>query len=381
MRCLRLILLIGLGVVSLSIAGAGRDRPGDPAGSLWGVRIQAPWFAAQVVQAVGIQATSQPVATPMPTDTPPLPTDTPVPPTVAPISATITPTPGERQIVVEAFLDVTGPGGLACPGCDRIYSSSDQAANAVNPLPNMDFLLKEADTGRLLARQTTTLDAQGRARTTFRVPGDVTGNLIVELASSPAGFELCPNMSPSRTIRPDDFILGTHLEQFPFWRGCILPSPTPTQTAAAPAVATPTPRATPTVVKPEATPTKVEATPPPSTPVATQPPSAPVATQSPAVPTETPSEQPRLPITGDPTVPLWGFLALGAAVLLALSHVWRWIFATSASEAVPASPPSPPRRNETVRDEPVAGLMGLAVVLIGMGLLLLGAVWKRCTRR
>jgi len=276
---------------------------------------------------------------------------------------------------VEAFLDVTGPGGLACPGCDRIYSSSDQAANAANPLPNMDFLLKEADTDRLLARQTTTLDTQGRARTTFRVPGDLAGDLIIELASSPPGFELCPNMSLSRTIHPDDFILGTHLEQFPFWRGCELPSPTPTRTIVVPAEASPTvPRATPTVVKPQATPTAAEATASPAAPATT---GAPMA----ATPQATP--RPSLPITGGPVTPLWGFLALGAAVLLALSHAWRWARAAFATEAPTAVSASSLRQDQRA-DRGVssaAGLMGLAVALIGLGLLLLRSAWERSTRR
>lgn len=326
---------------------------------------------------------------PAPTATPTVP-----PPTATPVPPTPTSTPAEQQIVVEAFLDVTGPGGLACPGCDRIYSSADQAANAVNPLPNMDFLLKEATTGRLLARQTTTLDTQGRARTVFRVPGDLTQELIVELAAPPAGFELCPNMSRTRRIRPGDFILGTHLEQFPFWRGCLLPSPTPTGTAAVPAEASPTPpRATPTVVKPRVTPTvtQVPASPTPRSPTprkgATGTPVAETRVTATVTFTPTATAQPQLPITGGPITPLWGLLALGAAVLLALSHLWRWIGAAFAGEAratgsVPAAvEKSPVPSSDEKDDSQVMALLGLAVALISLGVVLLRTAWKRLAQR
>ena len=256
----------------------------------------------------------------------------------------------------------------------------------------MDFLLKDAATGRLLARQTTTLDAQGRARTVFRVPGDLTQELIVELAAPPAGFELCPNMSRTRRIRPGDFILGTHLEQFPFWRGCLLPSPTPTGTAAVPAEASPTPpRATPTVVKPRVTPTTTPVPPSPTpsksaakgatgTPVA----AAPVTATVTVAPTAT--TQPQLPITGGPVTPLWGLLALGAAVLLALSHLWRWIGAAFASEtpatgSVSVAVEGSPTPSDAQEDSWVMALMGLAVAFIGLGVVLLRTAWKRLARR
>lgn len=182
-----------------------------------------------------------PTATPIPPSATPIPpTRTPAPPTATPQPPTATPVPTatllpERSIVVEAFVDVTGPGGLQCPGCDRIFSSSDQAANAVDPLPDIDFILREADTGRLLARQTTAIDTQGRARTRFLIPAGFDKTLRVELASMPAGYQLCPNVGPTRIIEPDDFILGTHLEQYPFWKGCQLPEPTvePSPTATA----------------------------------------------------------------------------------------------------------------------------------------------------
>ena len=318
---------------------------------------------------------------PAPTVTPTFP-----PPTATPLPPTSTPTPVEQQIVVEAFLDVAGPGGLACPGCDGIYSPADQAANAVNPLPNMDFLLKEAATGRVLARQTTVLDTQGRARTVFRVPGDLTQDLIVELAAPPAGFELCPTTSRSRRIRPEDFILGTHLEQFSFWRGCPLPSPTPTGTAAVPAEASPTaPRATPTVAKPRATPTatRVIASPTPVEGVTGTPMAEALLTVT-ATLTGTP--QPRLPVTGDPITPLWGLLALGAAVLLALSHIWRWISAAfaggaSASTATAVEAESPRTPSAREEDSWVVALMGLAVALISLGVVLLRTAWNRFARR
>lgn len=200
----------------------------------------------------------EPTGTPIPpTATPVPPTETPIPPTATPVSPTATPLPTEtslpeRSVVVEAFVDVTGQGGLQCPGCDRIFSSSDQEANATDPLPNMDFILRAAETGRLLARQTTTLDTQGRARTRFRIPAGFDQEVIVELASVPNSYQLCPNMEPARTIQPDDFILGTHLEQFSFWRGCevpeptLEPSPTSTATPRSPTTSTATPRRSPT---------------------------------------------------------------------------------------------------------------------------------------
>ncbi|MFQ5594641.1 MAG: SH3 domain-containing protein [Anaerolineae bacterium] len=197
-----------------------------------------------------------PTATPVPPSATPIPpTPTPAPPTATPMppTATLAPTATllpERSIVVEAFVDVTGPGGLQCPGCDRIFSSSDQAANAVDPLPDIDFILREADTGRLLARQTTTIDTQGRARTRFLIPAGFDKALRLELASMPDGYQLCPNIGPTRAIEPEDFILGTHLEQYPFWKGCQLPEPTVEPSP----VATATPQPSPTSPSPTLTP-------------------------------------------------------------------------------------------------------------------------------
>ncbi|MFQ5340774.1 MAG: SH3 domain-containing protein [Anaerolineae bacterium] len=209
-----------------------------------------------------------PTETPVPpSPTPRPPTPTPRPPTATPAPPTTTPVPTatslpERSIVVEAFVDVTGPGGLQCPGCDRIFSSSDQAANAVDPLPDIDFILREDDTGRLLARQTTSIDTQGRARTRFQIPAGFDKALRVELASMPDGYQLCPNVGSTRIIEPDDFILGTHLEQYPFWKGCQLPEPTvePSPTATATPQPSPSPSLTsatsPTLtLTPAATPT------------------------------------------------------------------------------------------------------------------------------
>ncbi len=194
-----------------------------------------------------------------PTPRPPTPTPVPQSPTPAPQLPTATPMP-ERSIVVEAFVDVAGSGGLQCPGCDRIFSSSDQAANAADPLPNLEFVLREVDTNRILARQTTSRDAQGRAHTRFLIPAGFDKSLRVELATMPDGYQLCPNVSPVRTINPDDFVLGTHLEQYPFWKGCQLPSPTvePSPAATAVPAASPTPIPLP-AASPTATPTALPA--------------------------------------------------------------------------------------------------------------------------
>ncbi|MFQ5856560.1 MAG: SH3 domain-containing protein [Anaerolineae bacterium] len=368
---------------------ASASRTIKPADFILGTHEEAyPFWAGCALQ---IQ---EPTATPVPTSSP-----TPVPPTATP-EPTNTPLP-ERSIVVEAFVDVTGPGGLQCPGCDRIFSSADQVANAADPLPNMDFILRDAATGRLLARQTTTQDTQGRLRTTFRIPAGFDSTLKVELASVPGGFQLCPNVGPSRTVKPDDFILGTHLEQFPFWKGCEIPEPSPTPTTEPPASPGPTATA---VVSPTPTPTTttggtlaavvtahglnvrtgpgieyprlgavaggtkltlggrnergtwvlgqapeaglegwlsaaymdidgdVLALPvteigPPGELQATA--IAPAATPTVArtgtvTPTATVVPD-KLPLTGGLSMPIWGLLALAAAILLALSHVWRWL--------------------------------------------------------
>lgn len=386
---------INLKVLLLSIVVAGYMLV---SASVSTALARSPFWAGSLLQ-------EEPTATPVP------PTSTPVPPPATPQPPTPTPLP-ERVIVVEAFADVTGEGGLACSGCDRIFSSSDQIANAADPVPNVDFILRDVETGRLLARQTTAMDTQGRARTRFQIPAGFDREVRVELASTPGGYQLCPNVGQARTIGPDDFILRTHLEQFPFWKGCEAPEPTaPTAT---PILVVTEPEASPTAgpaVEPSPTsvpsgapgtltavvtahglnvrtgpgvnysrlgavtgdtqlvldgrnqsgtwvrgraaeqdlegwlsvpymdiagdvmtlpvveagaPSDVQAT-------ATEPAATPTDAGAATVePTETVIPD-KLPVTGEVDIPAWGLLAMAAALLLAMSHMWRWIRGAAAN--------------------------------------------------
>jgi uncharacterized protein YraI len=238
-------------------------------------------------------------------------TPAPASPTPAPPSPTLQPTATpstvglpERTIVVEAFVDVAGPGGLDCPGCDQIFSSTDQSANTADPLPDLTFRLTEADTGRLLGRQTTHLDIQGRARTSFRLPAGFGAAVIVALDSSAGNYQLCPNSAPRRRIASGDFVLNTRLEQFPFWRSCALTTPAPAPASLV--TATPTrPAATARPVPPTgtATPVPATATATPVTPTATATRTAP-PTPTPHTPTVTPS--PLIPTATTTRTPLPG---------------------------------------------------------------------------
>lgn len=227
-----------------------------------------------------------------PTSAPASPTSVPPSPTAQPTATVSTAGLRERTIVVEAFVDVAGPGGLECPGCDQIFSSADQSVNATDPLPDLTFRLIEADTGRLLGRQTTHMDVQGRARTSFRLAAGYDAAVIVVLDSSPSDYQLCPNTTLRRRIAPGDFVLNTRLEQFPFWRGCELPTRTPARTSTATSTLTQTATATPVTPTITTTPVSPTVTPTPVTPTATATAAPPTATPTPVTPTATATRTP-----------------------------------------------------------------------------------------
>ncbi|MFQ6058314.1 MAG: hypothetical protein ACE5MB_05450 [Anaerolineae bacterium] len=213
------------------------------------------------------------------------------------------------QIFVDAFLDTVGVGGQACPGCNGQFDGGDWWGESFKPLPPVDFILRDAATGEEIQRATARkAPGTGIAKAYFGVP--LRDKFTLELAEVPAGFQLCPNCPPRRTIKARDFDLGMRFERYFFWFGCPTKTATPTRTP----TRTPTATASPTSTRtPTSTPT-LTGTPPTmtSTPTATGTPptltSTPTATGTPPTPTSTPTATgtpptPTFTATGTPPTP------------------------------------------------------------------------------
>ena len=132
------------------------------------------------------------------------------------------------DIFVIGFVDIFGGDDPDCPGCDGEYTSEDEDFARSNPLPALEFIVKDS-TGTEVARVTSE-ELSTLQRATITVPALAEGEeYTLELVGAPAGWELCPNESKTRTLTADDFQLGDSTrEDFHFWQGCDVVQPTAT---------------------------------------------------------------------------------------------------------------------------------------------------------
>ena len=128
---------------------------------------------------------------------------------------------GQARIAVAVFPDLAGPGpgSEGCPGCDGAFTAEDTAANAADPLPALEVVLKGAD-GTELDSNTTSGLANGRQVTFFSV--EAAGDYLVDIQDLPIGWEACPDVTLARELGPDDFdeTTGFASVEFHLWRGC-----------------------------------------------------------------------------------------------------------------------------------------------------------------
>lgn len=159
--------------------------------------------------------------------------------TTASVQAAPEPQAATVTIIVLGFVDVFGGNDPDCPGCNGEFDPEDQDHADQDPLAAFTVIVRDAS-GAQIARETTQSLA-GLQRVSIDVPEGA--EFTVELEGDPAGWELCPNESPTRTLTSEDFQLGNALEEFHFWHGCAsMPTRTPTTTGA---TATPRPTVTP----------------------------------------------------------------------------------------------------------------------------------------
>lgn len=207
-------------------------------------------------------------------------------------------------LTVRVFSDTVGVASDACPGCNGILDSGDRGV----PLPPMEIVVRDGDTGEIIARQWTRyLTDGGGSYAAFLL--EPRKKFRVELTEIPADYELCPNSPQVRQLEATDFTHRYALVSFSLWHGCpvsftpsptVTLSPTPSFTPVPPATATVTPTPTPT---PLVTPTVTRTFTPPATPTATE--------------TPTPS-----PVAHEVRVPLVGrnFCPAGATIM---GQVWE----------------------------------------------------------
>ncbi|MCE7937340.1 MAG: hypothetical protein DYG90_01840 [Chloroflexi bacterium CFX6] len=143
------------------------------------------------------------------------------------------------------FVDVAGGDDPNCPGCDGEFGEEDEDFATNNPLPELEFIVKDQGGTEIASGFTEPLANLQRAQ--IEVPELLDGEeYTLELVSPPNGWQLCPNESASRTLTIDDFQLGSTREDFHFWMGCQAQA-TPTTPGEEPTVTPPsgaTPKAT-----------------------------------------------------------------------------------------------------------------------------------------
>lgn len=154
------------------------------------------------------------------------------------------------SLTVRVFYDTIG-SGFPCPGCNGIFDAGDGGI----PLPPLEIIIRDAETGQPIARQSTHyLPSVGASFAWFSVSAESTENeILVELASVPASLQLCPNAPSVRRLPGADSAGRQAFVSYALWAGCpVLATPTPTATATP--TASPTPTATPSPT-PSPTPT------------------------------------------------------------------------------------------------------------------------------
>jgi len=168
-------------------------------------------------------------------------------------------------IVVFAYVDVAGnPGpGYPAPACNLEFDPDDEAFAQANPLPPMEFVLRDGS-GVEIERQTTSeLATLQRAR--FEGIAD-RESFVLQLTAPPSGWQLCPQQQADRTLTQADFSLQRARVTYHFFRPDLV-TPGPDETVV-PTTPPPAP-VTPTVVVPTVTPggPTVTMPPPPPPPV------------------------------------------------------------------------------------------------------------------
>jgi hypothetical protein len=146
-----------------------------------------------------------------------------------------------KTIIAAGFVDVFGGTDPNCPGCNAVYDPEDQARAQSDPLPAMEFVVRNG-AGQELGRLTTS-DPQslGIQRAQFSVPPDEE-EYVLELVADPTNWQLCPNEARTRRITQADFRLTSRTEVFHFTQGCHLadtPTPSPTVPGTTPVPTTP----------------------------------------------------------------------------------------------------------------------------------------------
>ncbi|MFQ5460515.1 MAG: SdrD B-like domain-containing protein [Anaerolineae bacterium] len=158
------------------------------------------------------------------------------------------------RVVVVGYPDLAGNGPAApgCTGCDLSFTNGDTLAQASNPLPLLEIVLKDAQ-GAELQRKMTSALSDGRRPTSFDVSAP--GTFTVEVAQVPTDWEVCTNDSASKTVTAADFDVDQRVQvDFYFWRGCSIATATATATGGPTSPATATSPG-PTSSAPAATPT------------------------------------------------------------------------------------------------------------------------------
>jgi hypothetical protein len=162
--------------------------------------------------------------------------------------ATVGATPSRQttaRIVVVGYPDLVGTGPQpGCLGCDLAFANGDSLASSADPLPLLEFILRD-DQGAELERRTTSALADGRRPASFVVTAP--GTFTVELASVPTGWSICPNDSTSKTVNAGDFDTDDRVQlDFYMWHGCTVQE-TPTTQPTVPGQPTNPPVATATL--------------------------------------------------------------------------------------------------------------------------------------
>lgn len=155
----------------------------------------------------------------------------------------------EARIVVVGYPDLVGDGPAApeCVGCDLNFTNGDSLASSSNPLPLLEFVLKDAS-GQEVERRMTSALSDGRRPTSFVVAA--ADDFTVELAQVPVDWEICSNDTTTKSVSAADFGADNRVQlDFFFWHGCEVsetatPGPTSSVATATPGGPTSTPRPT-----------------------------------------------------------------------------------------------------------------------------------------
>jgi hypothetical protein len=159
----------------------------------------------------------------------------------------------EARIVVVAYPDLVGSGAQpGCEGCDLQFTNGDSLASSADPLPLLEFILRD-DTGAEVERRMTSALPDGRRPASFVVPAP--GSFTVELAAVPTGWSGCPNDSTTKSVEAGDFDTDNRVQlDFWFWHGCTT-QPTATTQPGQPTATTAPGQPTATRTGPTARPT------------------------------------------------------------------------------------------------------------------------------